>query len=51
MYVRFPLAAGIGWTVDRRIAEWFANRGAILEIGAEPVLVSTRIPKTMSAVF
>jgi hypothetical protein len=35
------LAAGVCWTRSRAVAEWFACRG----FGAEPVVISARIPK------
>ncbi len=34
------LAAGVCWTKSRAVAEWFACR-----FGAEPVVISARIPK------
>ena len=36
-------AVGLCWTIDRKIAEWFANRGAG---DGEPVLLSTRVRKS-----
>ena len=35
------LAAGVCWTRSRAVAEWFSCRG----FGAEPVVISARIPK------